>query len=180
MSTNNIKISLTNIEKILFVFCKNKKYFLMKSDQTQQKYYKLPSFVDFTKSNNFFNFSLSENTTFYLDSYINILNIWLKSCSKIIKKKSILKGLGFRCFLSPDKQKIHFKIGYSHIVILDVPKKIFLINIEKNFLVLEGSDQVTVGNFAKRIKQLRTFDIYKNKGFSYKNEILPLKQIKKS
>ena len=115
-----------------------------------------------------------------MSSYVSCFNTWLKSYNRSLKKKLILKGLGFRCFLSNDKKQINFKIGYSHIIVLNIPKKITSITIDKNFLILESYDRALLGNFSKRIKQLKTLDVYKNKGFSYKNEILSLKPVKKS
>ena len=46
-------------------------------------------------------------------------------------------------------------------------------------LLIEGKNKVTVGNFANKIKCLKTPDCYKGKGFSYKYEEIILKKIKK-
>ena len=180
MSQNIIKISCVKSEKLSFVFSNQEKYFLLKSNLFFDKYYKLPTCVDFYKINNSFNFSVFKNLNFCLSSYVSCFNTWLKSYNRSLKKKLILKGLGFRCFLSNDKKQINFKIGYSHIIVLNIPKKITSITIDKNFLILESYDRALLGNFSKRIKQLKTLDVYKNKGFSYKNEILSLKPVKKS
>jgi hypothetical protein len=180
MSQNNIKIMPLKVENLFFVFSNQEKYFLLKSNLFIDKYYKLPTCIDFYKINNTFNFLSPKNLKFCLDSYVSSFNIWLKSSNRSVKRKLILKGLGFRCFLSSDKKQISFKIGYSHIITLNVPEKILSIVIDKNFLILESCDRVLLGNFSKRIKQLKTLDVYKNKGFSYKNEILSSKPIKKS
>lgn len=180
MSQNVIKMPYIRNEKLSFVFSNQERYFLLKSNLFFDKYYKLPSGVNFHKVNNSFNFSVFKNLKFCLSSYVTSFNIWLKSSNRSIKKKLILKGLGFRCFLSGDKKQLNFKIGYSHIIILNIPKKITSITIDKNFLILESYDSAFVGNFSKRIKQLKTLDVYKNKGFSYKNEILSSKPVKKN
>ena len=180
MSQNIIKISFTKVDNLFFLFSGQEKYFLLKSNLFFHKYFKLPPFIEFYKINNNFVFSVPKKIEYCLDSYVTSFNIWLKSSNRSIKRKLIMKGLGFRCFLSSDKKQISFKIGYSHIITLDIPKKISSIVIDKNFLILESYDRVLIGNFSKRIKQLKTLDVYKNKGVSYKNEILPLKQIKKS
>jgi len=166
-------------EHLFFFFCQKQKYFLLKSNQNAYKYYFLPLLLNLRVLNSKFIFSLFKDRRYPLDSYINSFNFWLKSSNKIIKKKMILKGLGFRCFLAANKQEIHFKIGYSHIVVLNIPDNVSSINVDKNFLTLEGHDQVSIGNFAKRIKQLKKFDIYKNKGFSYKNDVFAPKAVKK-
>jgi len=99
---------------------------------------------------------------------------------KKIKRKLILKGLGFRCYFADNETKLVFKLGYSHIISLDIPKTVQSVTIEKNLLILEGFNLVNLGTFSKKIKNLRKADVYKNKGFSYPKEFIKKKQIKKS
>jgi len=179
-----IKTYLTDSDnltgKLFFVFCQKTKYFLVRLNKINYKYYAIPSFLDFQKLKKKIFFETNKEASFHINSYVISLNLWLKSFDKKNKKKLILKGLGFRCFLSDDKSAINFKIGFSHIVLLIIPKKISAVSIDKNSLTLESDDKSVLGDFSKRIKQLKTIDVYKNKGFSYKDEVLRLKQIKKN
>ena len=47
-------------------------------------------------------------------------------------------------------------------------------------LIVEGIESAVVGNFLKKIRNLKTPDSYKGKGFWYKNESKVLKEIKKT
>jgi ribosomal protein L6P/L9E len=179
MLQKTINTESLDILNLHFVFLQNQKYFLLKTDQESSKYFTIPSFINVQKLENKIVFSLNNKQLFPLDSYVSSFISWLKLFNKKIKKKLLLKGLGFRSYLSDDKSKICFKIGYSHIIDLTIPKKISSIVIEKNYLIVESFDKVILGNFCKRIKELKPVDVYKNKGFSYKKEILLLKPIKK-
>lgn len=180
MCTGTIKLfasELTNLFIISFGF---KRFFLIKNNQITFKYFYFPHCFSFKKKNDILIFSSQNQEKEFFDLYLTNFLSWLRSSNKKTKQKLILKGLGFRCFLSDDKTKISFKVGYSHIITLDIPKRVFSITIEKNYLVLEGQDPIILGNFCKKIKELKKIDVYKNKGFSYKSEIIFSKVIKKS
>jgi ribosomal protein L6P/L9E len=81
--------------------------------------------------------------------------------------------------LSENKLNLCFKLGFSHVLFLSIPSNIINIIIDKTFIILESDDLLVLGNFCKKIKQLKLPDIYKGKGFSYKNQKLILKSIKK-
>lgn len=166
------------LEDLYYVSFQHERFFLLKKNHT---FFTIPFFLKIKKDKDLFILESIENSvTFSADLYFGSFTYWLKSYNKKIKQKLILKGLGFRSYLSVDKTEIFFKIGFSHIISLKVPTKIFSVTIEKNFLIFEAYDNVVLGNFCKRVKKLRKLDVYKNKGFSSKNEIIHLKSIKKT
>ena len=152
----------------------------MFTSKSKYKYFTLPSSFSFQKIQQTLLFSSELKDEISLNSYLTSFVFWLKQNNKVFKKKLLLKGLGFRAFLSDDKSKICFKIGFSHIIALSIPKHINNIIIEKNYITIEGDNLGIVGNFCKQIKGLRLPDSYKGKGFLYKNEVISLKPIKKS
>ena len=74
--------------------------------------------------------------------------------------------------------KLQLKLGFSNLIIVDVPKSIRVLK-RKDALTLEGNNSVIVGNFANLIKSFRYPDSYKGKGIWYKNELRSLKPVKK-
>ncbi len=89
-----------------------------------------------------------------------------------------LSGVGFRA--QKKDNTLEFKLGYSHLVNLDVEKDI-QIDIYKNTSIhLQGASKEQVGNFAARIRHLRLPDSYKGKGIRYRGENLRLKVGKKT
>lgn len=174
-----INLSPENFLNLSFISFNNKRFFLIKIQNTF-KYYFIPSCLMFKKHNKSILFySFDQNIYFNYDLYIINFLRFLNNFKKKLKKKILLKGLGFRVFLSENNTEISFKIGFSHLVRLKVPLEITSIIVDKYFLIVESYNAVSLGNFCKKIKQLKTPDPYKNKGFSYKNENLLLKPIKK-
>lgn len=175
-----IKLSSHEISCLYYYFFNNNKFFLIFTNKKQYKYFSIPSHLTFVKTQQTLLFSSTQKDSSFLNNYLTNFVFWLKQNNKVFKKKLLLKGLGFRAFLSDDKFKICFKIGFSHILSIKIPKHINNIIIEKNYLTIEGESLSVVGNFCKEIKQLKLPDIYKGKGFTYKNEIISLKPIKKN
>ena len=165
----------------VFINCFNgKRYFLYKSEKSVYNYFSIPShFYLFFKKNLIF-FLIKNLDEKIVDVYRNNFSFWINSVDRKMKQKLILKGLGFRCYFSDDKTKLIFKLGYSHLISLEIPKSIYSVTIEKNILILEGFNLIKLGTFSKKIKNLKKIDVYKNKGFSYPKEFLKKKQIKKS
>jgi large subunit ribosomal protein L6 len=97
----------------------------------------------------------------------------------IIKKKLILKGVGYRISFSDNLKDIIFKLGYSHLIVLPIPTQIFSVSITKNLISMQSYDITFLGNFLAKIVSLRSPDPYKGKGFLRKNEKIELKQLKK-
>lgn len=180
MCSRFVKLSLFEISSLNYYPSDNNKLLVFGSNESRFKYFRIPFNLNFRKEKQNLFFSTFIEKEFILTRYLNNFIYWLKNNNKSFKKKLFLKGLGFRIFLSDDKTQICFKIGFSHLIQTLIPKNITNVIIEKNSLVIEGSDIADVGNFSKQIKQLKLPDIYKGKGFSYKNEVINLKPIKKN
>jgi len=167
--------------QISFVLLKNEKVLVLKTRFNTQKYIKLPD-LPFQKKNNVL--VLASNPTSSVNvSQLNRLNTlarWLKTFSKPIRKQLLLKGLGFRGTLSPDGLFLELKLGFSHLIKVSTALRELNISMTNTLLIVEGIESSTVGNFLKKIRNLKTPDSYKGKGFWYKNESKLLKEIKKT
>ena len=102
-----------------------------------------------------------------------------KNIVKTFKKKIILKGLGMRIQYLDKSNFLRLKLGFSYLVELPVPSNLRIFT-NKNFLIVESSDSVLVGNFTNLVCLLKRPNIYNGKGFWLKNQIIKLKAIKKS
>ena len=161
----------------------NSNNFLVVSTRTnKKKYLSVPNSINIIKTYNSLeiisNLDIIDMITF--NRFYLFLNTWLKRLDKAFKKALLLKGLGFKVSLLENNKILEFKLGYSHIIRLEIPQDEINITIEKNFIVVEGFDSVQVGNFITKIRTLRSPDSYKGKGFWYKNESIILKEVKKT
>jgi len=92
--------------------------------------------------------------------------------SEGFSRKLEFKGVGFTVNVADDK--LNMRLGYSHPVILDIPKSLTL-SVIKSAIIVEGFDKVQVGAFAAKIRETKKPEVYKGKGIRYKEEIIKKK-----
>ncbi len=157
----------------------NNKTVIILTKQGSSSYLPIPTGLNYNLSDNSIEvFSESHKDLSLFNTFNNLYN-QIKSNNGLSKKKIILKGLGFRSTFEDSTKVLSFKLGYSHLNSLTVPDFIKNIKIKKNTILLESSDKILLGDYIKKIHQLKESDIYKGKGFSYQYENKKLKTIKK-
>jgi len=160
----------------------NNKRILTLIKNNSASYVQVPACLDYSISNNlieiFCNSTLQKDTSIF-NIFEKTLNAVKNGTLSITKKKILLKGLGFRSTFDSGLSTITFKLGYSHLNTLNVPEYIKNVKVKKNTILLESSDKILLGDYMKKIHQLKESDIYKGKGFSYKYDTKKLKIIKK-
>lgn len=114
-------------------------------------------------------------STFLLD----LEKLKKSTAEQVFKKKLRLKGLGFRISVDMSAKELSLKLGYSHLINIRIPAYITNLKVKKNLLLIESFDDVALGDFVKKISDLRKADSYKGKGFSGQYEKKKLKVIKK-
>jgi len=171
----------TNID-FSFLKFNNNNFIIITTKTGKKKYLSVPKFINLSKIDDYLIIKahLNQNTSILFHQFLLILNLWIKRIDKPFKKKLVLKGLGFKISLTDDNKNLELKLGYSHIIKLDVPNDEIALKIEKNSLVVHGFDPVQVGNFVNKVRQLKFPDVYKGKGFWSKNESITLKEVKKT
>jgi ribosomal protein L6P/L9E len=168
--------------QVSFALIKNEKVLVLNTLFNTQKYIKLPDFA-FQKKKSVLILSSPHNIPVVGAQQTNsapFLARWLKTFSKPVRKQLLLKGLGFRGALSGDGLFLELKLGFSHLIKISSSLKELKISMTNTLLIVEGVESAAVGNFLKKIRNLKTPDSYKGKGFWYKNESKVLKEIKKT
>ena len=89
------------------------------------------------------------------------------------KKELDIVGIGYRAELKGTQ--VHFALGYSHPIVLDVPKGIDIAIEKQTHITVTGADRQRVGQVAADIRQIRKPDPYKQKGVRYTGEVLKKK-----
>lgn len=80
-----------------------------------------------------------------------------------------INGLGYKAVVQG--KKLNLELGFSHPVLLDIPEGITVTADPKNPLVeIKGSDKVSVGDFAAKIRKIRPPEPYKGSGIKYQGE----------
>ena len=173
---NNFRIPY---DKEFSIFSIKNNYIIVFSTDLDKKYIKVPSYINIIVEDKILQFTYNQKDENLFNQFLSILNGCLKNFIRPYRKKLFLKGLGYRVSISDDKKDLVLKLGYSHVSSLPIPLDRLIIKVNKNFITVEGFDAAEVGNFASKIRRLRTPDIYKGKGVWYKNEIKILKELKK-
>jgi large subunit ribosomal protein L6 len=84
------------------------------------------------------------------------------------ERKLEIQGVGYRAAL--DKGKLSMSLGFSHPVIMDLPKGVS-VDIEKQtLLTVKGMDKYLVGETAAKIRRVKPPEVYKGTGIRYAGE----------
>lgn len=112
-------------------------------------------------------------------AYLSWIHQMVVGVTKGYSKKLRLVGVGYRAIL--DKDKIIFKLGYSHEVIFQIPEDITMLPSKAKgvLLLIKGIELQRVNQIASEIRDLREPDAYKGKGIQYYGEKLNLKKGKR-
>lgn len=90
------------------------------------------------------------------------------------KKEMELVGVGYRA--SNQGQLLDLAVGYSHPIMMLLPKEIKLTTITEKgknpTIILESNDKQLIGAVSAKIRSFRKPEPYKGKGIKFTNEIL--------
>lgn len=88
------------------------------------------------------------------------------------EKELEVVGTGYRVNL--EGEKLVFRVGFSHPVVVEPPAGIKF-EVNENKIKVMGIDKELVGNIAAKIRKIRPPDAYKGKGIRYSDEVIKLK-----
>lgn len=131
----------------------------------------------FKKNNLIFVINLKKNKKSILNLYNKLIKIKIKGILQGFKLNLILKGIGFKAFI--ENNNLILKLGYSHNIVINIPKDIKIIN-QSNNLIFNSIDFIYLTQFVHYIKNFKKPEPYKGKGLLLKNEKILKKEGKKS
>ncbi|MFI4870035.1 MAG: hypothetical protein ACH6QM_00155 [Candidatus Carsonella ruddii] len=121
----------------------------------------------------FYSFSFNKKNEI---SFLKIINNLIKGIEKKWKKEIFFLGIGFKIFTN--NNKIFFNLGFSFVKYLEIPKYLD-IEIFKNKIILNSVYKDKIGNFIKKILNIKKFNPYKKKGIFLENPIIKKSSKKK-
>jgi len=93
------------------------------------------------------------------------------------QKELQAKGIGYRAEIQGEG--LTLKVGFSHPVVVDKVEGITF-RVNKDIITISGIKKELVGRVAAEIRSIRPPEPYKGKGIRYKDEVVVLKEGKKS
>lgn len=89
-----------------------------------------------------------------------------------------INGVGYRFNVAGNKLTI--TAGFSHPVVVEVPKDLSLEQVNNTEITVKGIDKQKVSEFAANVRKWRKPEPYKGKGIRYKGEHIRRKEGKKA
>lgn len=106
----------------------------------------------------------------------HIMNM-IEGVTKGFTKKLIVDGIGYKADVKGNE--VVMSLGFSHQVKALIPEGV-KVTMEKNNIIITGSDKNAVGQFAAYVRSQKKPEPYKGKGIRYEDEVIRRKQGKKS
>ena len=104
----------------------------------------------------------------------SLINGMVVGVSEGFAKKLNINGIGYK--VEKKGSDLHFTLGYSHPIILQIPKSLEITVGEKNInMEIKGYDKQLVGEWAAKIRDLKVPEPYQGTGIKYSDEIIKKK-----
>jgi large subunit ribosomal protein L6 len=137
----------------------------------------LPSFINIIeKSNKVYLIAPNKKKAIH-GSYHRKLQNFLWGLSTPFKKEIRLVGTGYR--VEKKNENLYFKLGFSHEIIIKIPKQIKVYCPKPYRIFVESYDVEKLGQFTSYIRSIRPPEPYKGKGVICGNEVIRRKEGKK-
>ena len=179
--TKTFKVSGFNPFSLAVV--NKKKFLIIKTKRKKNIYLSIPLLDIIFKTNEnalILNYTyLEKESLFTFKQFYELILNFKKGIDVLSKKRIKIKGLGYRISQSENLKFLIFKLGYSHVCVLEVPTDELTVSVRKSNVIVEGVEKARIGNFVSKIRSLRIPDNYKGKGFWYKYQKENLKEINK-
>jgi large subunit ribosomal protein L6 len=131
----------------------------------------IPDFIGITENNNTLSVILKNETRSVRSLhglYRTLINNMVIGVSEQFQLTLILKGVGYRAVVQGNQ--ITLNLGFSHPVIIEIPKAISIEVVQNTTINLKSCDKELLGLFASKIRAWRRPEPYKGKGILYKDE----------
>jgi large subunit ribosomal protein L6 len=119
----------------------------------------------------------TKNSSALWGTFRALINNMVNGVTDGFEKKLIIEGIGFRAAVNGNKLVLN--LGFSHPIEIEAPKGIEF-KIDKNTIIISGSDRQLVGQVAASIRAKKKPEPYKGKGIRYEGEIIRRKAGKKT
>ena len=130
---------------------------------------------------NYFFFIIFNKKNTKKQGLITFLKNSLKGINFFFVQKLVLIGIGFRCWtiFSKNNKFLVIKTSLSKDVLIYIPYEIDIFCLGNTTLMIRGLKKENIYLFTSKIKKIKKFNIYKQKGIFCENESIKLKTGKK-
>jgi len=94
----------------------------------------------------------------------------VKGLSEGFTRRLEVIGVGYRAAV--EGKTLTMQLGYSHPVVIDIPKDITVEVGKGNVITITGVDKQELGDFCSFVRGKRPPEVYKGKGVKYEGEVI--------
>lgn len=94
----------------------------------------------------------------------------VKGLSEGFTKRLEVVGVGYRAQV--EGKNLTMNLGYSHPVVIEIPKDITVEVGKNNVITVTGVDKQELGDFCSFVRGKRPPEVYKGKGVKYEGEVI--------
>lgn len=158
-----------NLKLQYFCFKNSRFFFISKLNNFKKIYFFLPSFLNFYYINNTIYFFFISKINFkILFNFFYNFKYFLKNLNYNIFKTIYVRGNNYKInFIDNLNNGLKLKLGYSHLIFLNLPSFIF-IKLFKKKIVIKSYSKTLVGNFSHLLYNYRPINIFTGKGLLIK------------
>ena len=130
-----------------------------------------PSTIVVTNENNMIKVTRTneeKQTRMYHGTINSLIHNAIIGVSEGYIKNLHIEGVGYKANVSGDK--FNLAIGFSHPVVLQIPKDVKVVCKTPTDVEISGYDKIIVGEFAAKIREIRKPEPYNGKGIMYVGE----------
>ena len=110
------------------------------------------------------------NLKFYI-FFLYHLNACIKQLIKTSAITFLIRGVGLKIgFAENSLSLLSLKLGFSHLISLDIPKEILKIAIFKKKFIICSFNKILLGNFANLIYKYKPINVFTGKGLLKKQK----------
>lgn len=109
-----------------------------------------------------------KQTRMYHGTINSLIHNAIIGVSEGYTKNLHIEGVGYKANVSGDK--FNLAIGFSHPVVLQIPKDVKVVCKTPTDVEISGYDKIIVGEFAAKIREIRKPEPYNGKGIMYVGE----------
>ncbi len=111
----------------------------------------------------------SQQSRAFWGTYRALANNIVVGLSSGFTKTLEINGVGYKA--SVNGNTLELMLGFSHPIKYPIPQNVS-ISVDKNMIVIKGSDKQQIGQIAAEIREFRPPEPYKGKGIKYSDEVI--------
>jgi hypothetical protein len=162
------RFELSSFLILEYFFFKTQKFLFITNNENKKVYFLIPNLLNFKYNKNFLFFFTKNICKKLLFIFFFNFTFFFKQIKNIFYKTLYIRGMNYKInFLENSVNILKLKLGYSHLIFLNLVNNIY-IKILKKKIIFKCFSKIILGNFIKLLYYYRPINIFTGKGLLIK------------